>query len=106
MNFTILVWLQKNLWNDNKLLKESGNNSDESTYYYVGLNDVNEEGNGMVYGYFDDERVEWGKLVDGKQEGIWKFFHPNGQVMSEMFFEDGDMKEVMGRWNEDGSVKE
>ena len=62
--------------------------------------------NGMVYGYMgNDERVEWGKLVDGKQEGIWKFFHPNGQVMSEMFFEDGDMKELIGRWNEDGSVK-
>ncbi len=37
-------WLQQNLWLDNKLLKEAGVSSDESTYYFVGLNDVKEEG--------------------------------------------------------------
>ena len=37
-------WLQDNLWKDNKLLKEAGVNSDESTYFFVGLNDTNEEG--------------------------------------------------------------
>tara|TARA_B100001989_G_scaffold247583_1_gene219979 strand:+ start:1073 stop:2086 length:1014 start_codon:yes stop_codon:yes gene_type:complete len=37
-------WLQKNLWKDNKLLKESGIDSDESTYFFVGLNDTEEEG--------------------------------------------------------------
>ena len=50
------VWLQKNLWNDNKLLKKSGNNSDESTYYYVGLNDVNEEGK---YVWTSGQESEW-----------------------------------------------
>ena len=37
-------WLQNNLWKNNKLLKESGVNSDESTYFFVGLNDTKEEG--------------------------------------------------------------
>ena len=37
-------WLQKNLWKDNKLLKESGVDSNESTYFFVGLNDTEEEG--------------------------------------------------------------
>ncbi len=37
-------WLQENLWRDNKLLKEVGVNSDESTYFFVGLNDTEEEG--------------------------------------------------------------
>ena len=55
------VWLQKNLWNDNKLLKESGNNSDESTYYYVGLNDVNEEGK---YVWTSGQESEWDNNED------------------------------------------
>ena len=37
-------WLQNNLWKDNKLLKEVGVDSDESTYFFVGLNDTEEEG--------------------------------------------------------------
>ena len=37
-------WLQKNLWKDNKLLKDSGVDSNESTYFFVGLNDKEEEG--------------------------------------------------------------
>ncbi len=37
-------WLQDNIWKNNKLLKESGVDSDESTYFFVGLNDTNEEG--------------------------------------------------------------
>ena len=55
------VWLQKNLWNDNKLLKESGNNSNESTYYYVGLNDVNEEGK---YVWTSGQESEWDNNED------------------------------------------
>ena len=55
------VWLQKNLWYGNKLLKESGINSDESTYYYVGLNDVNEEGK---YVWTSGQESEWNNNED------------------------------------------
>jgi len=55
------IWLQKNLWYDNKLLKESGNNSDESTYYFVGLNDVNEEGK---YVWTSGQESEWSNNED------------------------------------------
>ena len=55
------VWLQKNLWYDNKLLRESGNNSDESTYYYVGLNDVKEEGK---YVWTSGQESEWDNNED------------------------------------------
>ena len=37
-------WLQKKVWAKNKLLKDAGDNSDKSTYFFTGLNDVNEEG--------------------------------------------------------------
>ena len=37
-------WLQDKVWAKNKLLNDSGDNSDESTYFFTGLNDVEEEG--------------------------------------------------------------
>ena len=55
------IWLQKNLWNGNKLLKESGNNSDDSTYYFVGLNDVKEEGK---YVWSSGQESEWSNNED------------------------------------------
>ena len=36
-------WLQE-VWAKNKLLKDAGDNSDKSTYFFTGLNDVAEEG--------------------------------------------------------------
>ena len=37
-------WLQKEVWAKNKLLKDAGDNSEKSTYFFTGLNDVAEEG--------------------------------------------------------------
>ena len=37
-------WLQQEVWGKNKLLIDSGDSSDESTYFFTGLNDVNQEG--------------------------------------------------------------
>ena len=37
-------WLQKEVWSKNKLLNDAGDNSEESTYFFTGLNDVQEEG--------------------------------------------------------------
>tara|TARA_B100001250_G_C19770490_1_gene776924 strand:+ start:226 stop:1266 length:1041 start_codon:yes stop_codon:yes gene_type:complete len=55
------TWLQQNLWKDNKLLKEAGINSNESTYFYTGLNDVNEEGN---YVWSSGEESQWNNNED------------------------------------------
>ncbi len=38
------LWLQKEVWGKNKLLNNAGDNSNESTYFFTGLNDVEEEG--------------------------------------------------------------
>ena len=37
-------WLQKEVWGKNKLLNNAGDDSDESTYFFTGLNDVEKEG--------------------------------------------------------------
>ena len=37
-------WLQKEVWGKNKLLNNAGDESNESTYFFTGLNDVKEEG--------------------------------------------------------------
>jgi len=55
------TWVQQNLWKDNKLLKEAGINSNESTYFYTGLNDVNEEGN---YVWSSGEESQWNNNED------------------------------------------
>ena len=84
------VWLQKNLWNDNKLLKESGNNSDESTYYYVGLNDVNEEGK---YVWTSGQESEWDNNED--------LIHRQNWVAQQHMANDHDYF-VIGGTNEKG----
>ena len=37
-------WLQKEVWGKNKLLNNAGDTSDESTYFFTGLNDAKQEG--------------------------------------------------------------
>ena len=53
------VWLQKNLWGNNILLRESGfeeKDIDVLSMYFVGLNDVNEEGK---YEWSSGQESEW-----------------------------------------------
>jgi len=38
------LWLQKEVWGKNKLLNNAGDDSNESTYFFTGLNDAEEEG--------------------------------------------------------------
>ena len=53
------IWLQKNLWGNNILLKESGFEEKDIyalSMYFVGLNDVNEEGK---YEWSSGQESEW-----------------------------------------------
>ncbi len=54
-------WLQQKVWSENKLLNSSGNDTDESVYYFTGLNDVEEEGN---YVWSSGETSEWNNNED------------------------------------------
>ena len=55
------TWLQQKVWSDNKLLNDSKNNTNESVYYYTGLNDVSEEGK---YVWSSGETSEWNNNED------------------------------------------
>ena len=90
---------------------------------------------GKVYGYFGEiepfKKVYTGNLLNGKQEGRWKsYYHSTGKKRYDLNFKDGkpdgintnwyenghkeiegiykngEPVEVLGVWNEDGSVKE
>ena len=40
------------------------------------------------------------------KDGLWTWWYENGQKKFERTFKDGKLVEIIGRWNEDGSVKE
>ena len=54
-------WLQKEVWGKNKLLNDSGDKSEESTYFFTGLNDVEEEGK---YDWASGEESEFNNNED------------------------------------------
>tara|TARA_A100001035_G_C27762590_1_gene492000 strand:- start:190 stop:1200 length:1011 start_codon:yes stop_codon:yes gene_type:complete len=55
------TWLQQKVWLKNKLLNDSGNNTEQSVYYFTGLNDVSEEGK---YVWSSGEASEWNNNED------------------------------------------
>ena len=42
----------------------------------------------------------------GKLDGKGTFWYKNGQKKEELNWKNGEVVELIGRWNEDGSVKE
>ena len=43
---------------------------------------------------------------DGNEDGLWTSWYVNGQKKWEKTYKDGKFVEYIGRWKEDGSVKE
>jgi len=64
-----------------------------------------EKVNGKVFQMFGDMKVPLGKMKDGKKEGKWISWYPNGQKRLEETWKDGELISEE-QWNEDGSVKE
>jgi|TARA_B100001964_G_C13897269_1_gene450010 hypothetical protein len=60
---------------------------------------------GEVFQMFGDTKVPLGKMKDGKKEGKWISWYPNGQKRLEETWKDGELISEE-QWNEDGSVKE
>jgi hypothetical protein len=62
---------------------------------------------GKKQGYwekYDEDNIEKGNYVDGKEEGIWEYFYPNGQLSMKGSYKNG---EYNGKWvffHEDGSL--
>ena len=59
---------------------------------------------GLVYDFAENgKRIDFGMLVDGHQDGIWRFFHENGVPSMENIYEDGEFIRTTKRWNSEGN---
>ena len=83
-------WLQNKVWAKNKLLNDSGDNSDESTYFFTGLNDVEEEGK---YVWASGEESEFNNNEDLIHRQNW--IAQQGMASSKDYF-------VIGGTNDQG----
>ena len=63
--------------------------------------------NGLVYDYVGDwSRIEFGFLKNGYQDGVWNFFHENGQASMENIYINGEFIETTKRWDVNGALIE
>ena len=61
--------------------------------------------NGLVYDYAENgKRIEFGYLVNGYQDGTWKFFYENGKPSMENIYKNGKFIETTQRWDGDGKL--
>ena len=61
--------------------------------------------NGLVYDYAENgKRIEFGYLVNGYQDGTWKFFHENGKPSMENIYKNGKFIKTTQRWDGDGKL--
>mgnify|MGYP001227495968 CR=1 FL=1 len=50
--------------------------------------------------------IDFGILVNGHQDGVWKFFHENGLPSMENVYRDGEFINTTKRWDSDGKELE
>jgi len=82
-------WLQKEVWGKNKLLNNAGDDSDESTYFFTGLNDVDKEGE---YVWASGEETEFGNNEDLIHRQNW--IAQQGMASSKDYFVIGGTNDV------------
>ena len=82
-------WLQKEVWGKNKLLNNAGDDSNESTYFFTGLNDVEEEGK---YVWASGEKSEFDNNEDLIHRQNW--IAQQGMAGSKDYFVIGGTNDV------------
>jgi antitoxin component YwqK of YwqJK toxin-antitoxin module len=58
--------------------------------------------NGKVFQMFGEMKVPLGKMKDGKKEGKWIGWYPNGKKEYEGTFKDGEKDGLYNVWYENG----
>ena len=58
--------------------------------------------NGEVFQMFGDMKLPLGKMKDGKKEGKWISWYPNGQKWSEETYKNGEIDGLWTEWWENG----
>ena len=62
---------------------------------------------GLVYDFAENgKRIDFGMLVNGHQDGVWKFFHENGLPSMENIYRNGEFINTAKRWDSDGKELE
>ena len=60
---------------------------------------------GLVYDFAENgKRIDFGMLVNGHQDGVWRFFHENGLPSMENVYEDGKFIKTAQRWDNNGNL--
>ncbi len=60
---------------------------------------------GLVYDYTESGRkIEFGFLKNGYQDGVWNFFHENGQPSMENIYVNGEFIKTTKKWDMDGTL--
>ena len=57
-------------------------------------------------GYAEDQKVEEGRYVDGKKNGIWVSYYANGNMKNRFTFEAGKPNGMAIMYNENGKIAE
>ena len=60
---------------------------------------------GEVFQMFGDTKVPLGKMKDGKKEGKWIYWYPNGQKKSVLTYKDEKLDGLFTIWYENGQKK-
>ena len=61
--------------------------------------------NGLVFDYAENgKRIDFVMLVNGHQDGVWRFFHGNGQPSMDNIYKNGKFIKTAQRWDNNGSL--
>ena len=45
------------------------------------------------------------QTINGKKDGVWKYWHENGQLGYEVFYKDGKKDGVQKAWHDNGQLE-
>ena len=60
-------------------------------------------GNGSFAAPFQHIKQSETAYIDGKRDGLTKWWYSNGQLMKQLEYQDGELVGLVRTWNEDGS---
>ena len=73
---------------------------------YIGnVRNGKEEGN-WIWWYHNGQKSYEGTFKDGERQGLHTSWYHNGQKENEVIFKDGEVIKLIGKWNEDSSLRE
>jgi len=98
--------------NDELMNHPAGHSQKEYNFEQLWIDDdvirkmySNEVVNGLVYRMLGDIKVTLGKTVNGRRDGLWTDWWPNGQKREEVTYKDGKKDGFWKILNENGQIE-